>query len=217
MSKLQTMFSHIHPLHERANVITHFIGFLFGLVAVPLLFFHVRDSSSVSQANLLAISVYGISFLLVFASSSLYHYQHIPARKRFMKTCDHISIYYLIAGTYTPFVVAYASPHDAVWMLSILWSLAAGGTIFKLFLIGKFRLLSTAIYLAMGWMILAAPQSFKDALTEQSFFWIGLGGAFYTSGVLFYILRRIPYNHAIWHLFVLGGAISHFIGVWMLY
>ena len=205
------------PPHERANIVTHFLGFLAGIVFLPILVFHVLNSASANGYKVFGILIYGVSFLMVFGFSTLYHYQHEPKRRHLMKIWDHISIYYLIAGTYTPFILAYANADDAKMMLIFLWSLALAGTVFKFFFAGKFRVVSTLIYLAMGWMVFAAPASFKDAMTGDSVFWIGLGGAFYSLGVIFYLVKRIPFHHAIWHLFVLGGAVSHLIGVWNLF
>ncbi len=203
--------------HERANIATHVAGFILGLIAFPILFFHTLNSSHADIPTLLGIVAYGVSFLMVFGFSSLYHYQRKPERRYLMKIWDHISIYYLIAGTYTPFILAFANKQDAITMLVFIWVFALVGTAFKVFFTGQFRLVSTFIYLGMGWMIVAAPHSFKDAITDNSFFWIATGGVFYTLGVVFYLVKLIPYHHAIWHLFVLGGAVSHLIGVWGIY
>lgn len=203
--------------HEQANVWTHFAGFIFGLIALPALVWHITQSPSYTQLDVIGAVVYGIGFLMVFGFSSLYHYQHEPAKKRLMKIWDHISIYYLIAGTYTPFLVHFAEPDVRETFLWILWGLAAFGTIFKIFFTGKWRLISTGIYLAMGWMIIAAPNSFQSSLPDEQVSWIIYGGIFYTLGVVFYLVEKIPFNHAIWHVFVLGGAISHYIGVWKIF
>ena len=205
------------PPHERANIATHFLGFLAGIVLLPILIYHVIGSASANGNTVFGILIYGVSFLMVFGFSTLYHYQREPKRRHLMKIWDHISIYYLIAGTYTPFILAYANAADARMMLIVLWSLALAGTVFKFFFAGRFRLVSTLIYLGMGWMIFAAPSSFKDAMTSESIFWIALGGGFYSLGVIFYLVKKIPFHHAIWHLFVLGGAVSHLIGVWKLF
>lgn len=203
--------------HERANVLTHLAGFIFGLVALPLLLRHIATSDRYSNLDLLGATVYGIGFLMVFGFSSLYHYQNEPAKKRLMKIWDHISIYYLIAGTYTPFLVHFAEPDVRETYLWILWGLAAFGTVFKIFFTGKWRLISTGIYLAMGWMIIAAPNSFQSSLPDEQVNWIIFGGLWYTLGVVFYLVEKIPYNHAIWHVFVLGGAVSHFVAVWAIF
>lgn len=203
--------------HERANVAIHVAGFIIGLIAFPILFFHALRSPFGNVGALIGITLYGISFIMVFGFSSLYHYHRVYRIKKLMRMWDHISIYYLIAGTYTPFILRFASKNDMHMMLFYIWTFALVGTAFKAFFTGKFRLVSTAIYLAMGWMIITAPISFKEALTDEAWFWIILGGVFYTVGVIFYLVKLIPYHHAIWHLFVLAGALSHFVGVWVVY
>ncbi len=205
------------PRHEAANVVTHLLGFIFGLVALPLLVVKVAAADFTQTGDVVGASVYGIGFLMVFGFSTLYHYAKRPERKGLMKIWDHISIYYLIAGTYTPLLLAFAAPDDARLMLWILWSLAAGGTLFKVFFTGKFRLVSTAIYLAMGWMVVLAPASFKEALPDEQLWWIAAGGVCYSIGVVFYLVKSIPYHHAIWHVFVLGGAVSHYMAIFGVY
>lgn len=205
------------PLHERANVITHAAGFLFGLAALPVLISAVAQSPSTTTFDVVGSLAYSIGFLMVFGFSSLYHYAADLRRKGAFKMWDHISIYYLIAGTYTPVIIAFAESEVKQWMLVIIWGLAGAGTLFKLFFTGKFRLVSTAIYLAMGWMVVAAPASFQEAVPGDQIFWIGVGGVFYTIGVVFYLVKSIPYHHAIWHLFVLGGAVSHYICIWKIF
>lgn len=207
--------SNYSPAHERANVATHLLGFLFGIIAAPLLVYKVWMYAPENRFLWAGALIYSLGFLMVFGFSTLYHYQNDPRRKGIMKIWDHISIYYLIAGTYTPLLIAFANPDDARSMLLILWGLAAIGTVFKLFFTGKFRLVSTLIYLAMGWMVVLAPASFREALPDEQVWWIAVGGACYTIGVLFYLVKRIPYHHAIWHVFVLGGAICHFMAVWI--
>lgn len=199
--------------HEKANIITHLFGFIVGLVVLPYLVWRVAEAASSTLGDVGGSVVYGIGFLMVFGFSSLYHAQKEARKRRIMKIWDHISIYYLIAGTYTPFLLAYANEEDARMMLWILWGLAAAGTIFKVFFTGKYQLISTLIYLAMGWMVVFAPESFKENLPQEEFFWIAAGGACYTIGVVFYLVKKIPYHHAIWHVFVLGGAFCHYIGV----
>lgn len=201
------------PAHEKANIITHFFGFLFGLVGLPLLVAAISKSAETSAGDVAGGVVYGIGFLMVFGFSTLYHAQKETKPRMLMKIWDHISIYYLIAGTYTPFLLAYANPEDAKLMLWILWGLAFAGTVFKVFFTGKFRLVSTLIYLAMGWMVVFAPDSFSENLPQEQFYWIAAGGACYTIGAVFYLVKNIPFHHAIWHVFVLGGAFCHYLGI----
>jgi hemolysin III len=203
--------------HERANVITHLLGFVYGLIALPILVWAVSKAPETGWFDVFGSIVYSIGFLMVFGFSTLYHAKKNPRTKFLMKIWDHISIYYLIAGTYTPFLISYASPEDARTLLYILWGLALFGTIFKIFFTGKYRIISTAVYLAMGWLIFAAPDSFMDALPSYQFSWIAIGGASYTIGVIFYLVKSIPYHHAIWHVFVLGGAIAHYIGIYTIF
>jgi len=202
------------PAHERANVITHLIGFVFGLVALPWVLIRAYGNAGVNGEWILGLGLYSIGFLMVFGFSSLYHFYQQPARKTLMKMWDHISIYYLIAGTFTPFIMAYGQPPSSHYFLMWLWSIALAGTVFKIFFTGRYRLISTALYVAMGWMVLFAPHPFKENLPDDQFFWIAVGGASYTIGVIFYLVKKIPYHHAIWHVFVLGGALCHFIGIW---
>lgn len=205
------------PAHEKANVITHLIGFIFGLLALPWLILIVFQSDSTTIGDVLGALAYGIGFLMVFGFSTLYHYAKEPSGKSLMKMWDHISIYFLIAGTYTPLLIAFADPADARLMLIAVWGLAGVGTLFKVFFTGRFRLVSTAIYLAMGWLVLLAPPSFKEGLPDEQFWWIAAGGLFYSIGVVFYLVRAIPFHHAIWHFFVLGGAFCHYVCIWKVF
>jgi hemolysin III len=205
------------PAHEKANIATHLIGFLFGVIAIPILLFAVVSSPFTGAIDVVGVIVYGIGFLMVFGFSSLYHFHQKPARRRQMKMWDHISIYYLIAGTFTPFLLAYAAPEDARLMLYILWGIAIGGTLFKVFTTGKYRLVSTLMYLAMGWLVIFSPESFQSSVPENGVFWIISGGVAYTAGTVFYMVKKIPFHHAIWHVFVLAGAVCHYVGVWGIY
>lgn len=205
------------PAHEKANVATHLLGFVYGIIAMPVLTYSVAFHGQTTFGDVLGSVIYGIGFLMVFGFSTLYHLSVEPNRKGLMKIWDHISIYYLIAGTYTPLLLMYASPGDARLMLVILWSLAGVGTIFKIFFTGKYRLFSTLIYLAMGWLVVLSPDSFKENLPEEQVYWIAAGGVCYTIGVVFYLVRSIPFHHAIWHIWVLGGAICHYVAIYKVF
>jgi len=205
------------PSHERANVITHFIGFLFGLAALPLLMAAVYKSDGSGAKEFLGATAYGIGFLMVFGFSTLYHYVGDTRLKELMKVWDHISIYFMIAGTYTPLLLAFAAPDDARTMLWVVWGFAGAGTLFKIFFTGKYRLFSTAIYLAMGWLVIFSPDSFRDSLPDEQVWWLASGGACYSIGVVFYLVKRIPFHHAVWHLFVLAGAACHYICIWKVF
>lgn len=196
---------------EIANSITHGFGVLFGIVCIPILI-----ASAVKYGNhpgVVGASVFGFSFLMVYGFSTLYHSISNPVVKKVMKTLDHISIYFLIAGSYTPFLLMYSYNTAGFTVLSILWGLTLLGIFFKVFLIGKFEILSVGIYLAMGWMILFVPGGFREAIPDTAFILIAAGGISYTVGVIFYLWKKLTYHHAIWHLFVLGGSICHYVAV----
>jgi len=152
--------------------------------------------------------------LLVYTCSTLYHSFHQPKVKRVLHILDHISIYFMIAGSYTPFVLTYLYNTTGITLLSILWGLTIIGSFFKLFFTGRFEKLSVALYLIMGWMIVFIARPVVANLPMDCILMILAGGLSYTIGVIFYRWEKSPYHHAIWHLFVLGGSICHYIAVW---
>ncbi len=196
---------------EIANSITHGIGIIFGIAALPVL-----SSLAATKNNLVAVvgaSVYAFSFLLLFSFSTLYHAFQNQRVKQVLRVFDHISIFFLIAGTYTPFLLNYMFDTTGFVLLSILWGLTLAGIIFKIFFTGRFNFVSTLIYLAMGWiLIFSGPQFFK-AVPWSVLYMIIAGGALYTIGALFYLWHKLYYHHVIWHLFVLAAAVCHYVGV----
>ena len=158
-------------------------------------------------------SVYGFSFLMVFTCSTLFHCQKEGKTRQLFKIMDHISIYFLIAGTYTPFILIFVNNTFGMILLCVLWGLTLVGTIFKTFCTGKFEIVSTLIYLAMGWMLLAGGNAFFENMPYQIAALIIAGGVLYSVGVIFYIWRMFTYHHVVWHLFVLFAAICHFSAV----
>lgn len=194
-------------LEENLNAISHGIGALLGISGLILLIIYQDQKNTLSLFSVLA---YGISIIVLFTASTLYHSVHDEKKKHYFRIVDHISIYLLIAGTYTP-VTLIALQNSLGWELFwIVWSIAAIGTILKLFFTGKFDLLSTLLYLVMGWLIIFDFSNLSDAIGSNGVLLLFAGGMFYTLGIVFYIIERIPFNHVIWHLFVLGGAICHF-------
>lgn len=191
---------------ERANVLTHFPGMIFGLVSIGVF---------LSKGAHWSVMIFAAGFLLMFSTSTIYHYLTDFDRKVKWRIADHISIYVLIAATYTPFVMLFMNNSKGHWILGILWGCVVVGSNLKVFFTGRFRVVSTIIYLIMGWMAIFAINDFIQHIPRNILLLIGLGGVFYTLGTIFYIWKSKPYNHAIWHLFVLGGAVSHWIGVWM--
>jgi hemolysin III len=195
------------PLHSAI----HGIGILFGLTCIPILINTAYRENN--TPGLIGTIIYGICFLMVFTSSTLYHaFQHQKLKRRF-EVLDHISIYFLIAGTYTPFVLIYLNNAFGMTLLIILWVLAAIGTIFKCFFCGRWEIVSTLVYLAMGWILVVDSQSFFGNMSWSVIALIIAGGGLYSIGVVFYIWNKYKYNHAIWHFFVLAAAVCHYAAI----
>jgi hemolysin III len=196
---------------EVANAVTHGIGALLSIAGLVALV--VISVSSGDKWMIVSSSVYGSTLILMFLASTFYH--SIPAQraKRILKVLDHSAIYLLIAGTYTVFTLG---PLRGPWgysIFAVVWVLALAGIIFKIFFTGRFRALSITLYLLMGWIVIIALPPLVKALTTESLIWLVAGGLAYSLGTIFYGFKRIPFNHAIWHLFVLAGSVFHFIAV----
>ena len=196
---------------ELANGITHGFGMLFGIIAIPVLMALAASGGNV--AGLVGVGIYGFSFLMVFTASTIYHSVHQPNIKRVLNIIDHISIYFLIAGTYTPFILTGMLDATGIALLSTLWGIAFLGVIFKIFFIGRFNIVSTLLYVAMGWALLFVAKPFFASLSTSSLVLVVTGGLLYTIGVIFYLWERLPYNHAIWHIFVLSAGICHYCAI----
>ena len=196
-----------------ANSITHGIGVLLSIIGLILLL----DKSFLVNADTLTItsmSMYGGSMITLFLASTLYHSVPHPRSKRWRKTFDHCAIFLLIAGSYTPFMLVSLRTPLAVGLMAVIWSLAAIGIVMKLFFVYRYKRASLITYLVMGWLSLIVIYQLAKHLDGTGLILLALGGAIYTLGVVFYTNKRIPYNHAIWHLFVLGGAACHFFAVY---
>jgi hemolysin III len=197
---------------EVANSITHGLGILFCLAGIPFLVLNALKTGN--MAMVWAVSIFGFGMLMVYFSSTLYHVARNANTKRTLRVWDHISIYLLIAGTYTPLVVKYADSKTAVIFLSFLWSIVAVGAFMKIFFTGGFNLLSTLLYVAMGWMAVLIIKPLASHMPANVFYWIVAGGISYTVGVIFYAWSKLTYGHAVWHVFVLTGTITHFFAVY---
>jgi hemolysin III len=196
---------------EMVNSITHGLGVLFGIAAIPLL-----TTMAVRTNHMPAIAgacVYGFSFLLVFTASTVYHGLQQPAVKRVLEIVDHISIYFLIAGTYTPLILRYMYNTTGIIMLWVLWGLAFAGMFFKIYFGCRFNIVSTIVYLLMGWMMVWTGGDFFKAMPGQLITLIIAGGIVYTTGVIFFLWERWRWHHAVWHLCALGGAVCHYAAV----
>ena len=199
---------------EVANSISHGIGFIFGIVGLVLML----TQAAASQANAIAItsySLYGGSMILLFLASTLYHAIPHPAAKLWLQKLDHCAIYILIAGTYTPFLLVGLKSPLAHGLMAVIWSLALLGVLFKLAFVHRFEALSVITYLLMGWLSLIVVYQLALKLSPGGIWLLAAGGIIYSLGVIFYVSKRIPYNHAIWHGFVLGGSVCHFLAIYL--
>ncbi len=203
-----------HPgvhLEELLNALTHGAGAVVALAGAAVLI--TLASVYADRWAVIGASVYGASLLLLYVASTLYHaVSHVQIKAR-LKVFDHCMIYVLIAGTYTPFTLTSLRGPWGWTLFGLIWGLAIGGIIFKLSYTGRFRWLSTGIYLAMGWLVIIAIEPLMKALPQGAFVWLMAGGIAYTLGTVFYMSRRLPYAHAIWHGFVMVGSICHFAAV----
>lgn len=196
---------------ELANSITHGVGIALSLAALIILV--VYASLQGDTWKIVSFTIYGVSLILLYTASTLYHSFTRPKVKHYLKIFDHAAIYLLIAGTYTPFMLVLLRENFGWLIFTIVWILALLGISFKLFFVHRFQIFSTIIYLLMGWLIVFAFQPMVDNVPTGGLYWLLAGGIFYSLGVVFYLWKRIPYHHAIWHLFVLGGSICHFFAI----
>jgi len=195
---------------ERLNVWTHFVGLLLSVVALAVLV--VKSSLYGNVWQIVSFSVYGASMILLYTASTLYHSSKKPTTRTRLNVFDHAAIYILIAGTYTPFTLVTLNGVTGWILFGVTWGIATLGVIFKLFYFGKYDKLSTIMYVLMGWLALFAIKPLIENLSVEGLIWLALGGVFYTIGAVLYSIK-IPYNHAIFHVFVLLGSISHFISI----
>ncbi len=198
---------------EVANALTHGLGVVAAIAGGAVL---ITLAALYSDGWQLASAIVFISTLvLLYTASTLYHaIPHEPTKTR-LQVLDHMAIYLLIAGTYTPFTLVGLKGPWGWWLFGTIWTLAVAGVAFKAFYTGRFKRLSTIIYVAMGWIAVVAIEPMIRLISAASLLWLLAGGVSYTLGTVFYMSRR-RYAHAIWHAFVLGGSASHFVAVWLL-
>lgn len=197
---------------EQLNAWTHGLGAFMGIAGLVLLISYSRQNSDWS---LFSVILYGFSIILLFTASAMYHSVKGEKRRHYFRIIDHISIYVLIAGTYTPVLLIGLSESLGWQLFWVVWAIAGFGLILKLFFTGKFEIFSTLLYLVMGWLIIFDFSNLSNLIGTNGVALLFAGGAFYTIGIIFYAFERIPYNHVIWHLFVLGGAISHYLMIFL--
>ena len=197
---------------ERLNTISHAIGALFGVIGF---YFLLNKNSHKTDYATFSIIVYSFTFILMFTASSLYHQVSFARFRNRLRILDHICIYLLIAGTYTPVALITLINGNGWDIFVYVWSIAAIGALLKLFFTGKYEFFSLLLYLAMGWLIVLDFQNLLDYTEKFGIRLLFIGGGFYTAGIIFYAIEKIPYNHFIWHLFVLAGAISHWLFIFL--
>ena len=196
---------------EIANAISHGIGALLSIAALVLLI--VFASIHGSAWHVVSFTIYGSTMLLLYLSSTLFHSLPKGKAKYVFEIFDHSSIYFFIAGTYTPFLLIIVKGALGWTLFGIVWAMAIGGTIFKVFFVRKFIFTSTIIYVVMGWLIVFAWSSLTAALDPKGVILLISGGVLYTVGSIFYVWQGFKYNHLVWHIFVIAGSTLHFFCV----
>lgn len=197
---------------EIMNAITHGIGSLLSIAALVVLIIVAGRNGDIW--HLVSFSIYGSTLILLYLSSTLYHSFTNPKLKNLFARFDHISIFMLIAGTYTPILL---TSMRGIWgwtLFGIIWGLAIVGAVIRSIYLHRFRKLMVAVYLLMGWMFVIAGKQIYESLPSLSITFLVLGGIAYSVGVIFYMWRKLPYAHGIWHLFVLAGSVLHFFAIY---
>ena len=209
MSESQT--EQYSSLEEIFNSITHAIGALVSIAGLVLLI--VFSSLYGNSTHVISCTIFGFTLVLLYTASTLYHSFRKPNLKHAFKILDHSCIYILIAGTYTPFLLVTVRGVVGWSMFVLVWSLTVIGILFKIFFVHRFNALSTIAYILMGWLIIFAIKPLFQTLPGGGLALLICGGMAYTLGIIFYSWNKLPFNHAIWHLFVLAGSICHFCAV----
>jgi hemolysin III len=199
------------PREELANRVTHGVGAAFSIAGLVLMVvFSARHGDA---WQVVSSAIFGATLVLLYTSSTLYHSTRAERRRILLRKFDHAAIFLLIAGTYTPFVLVTLRGPWGWSLFGVVWGLAVAGVALKFWFAGRFKLMSTLLYLGMGWLVMIALKPLAAALPAGGLKLLVAGGLFYTSGAVFYLWRRLPFNHAIWHLFVLGGSTCHWAAV----
>lgn len=211
MTELKAV-KHYSPLEERLNISSHAIGFFLSIAALALLSTHA--SLNGNAWHVVSFSIFGASLVILFAASTIYHSVKNPELRARMRVVDHAAIYVLIAGTYTPFTLVTLNGVSGWVIFGASWGMAVTGIVLKLFFTGRFDLVSTLMYVFMGWIIVFDLGTLIDKLSPDGLFWLVAGGVAYTLGAILYSIKKIKFNHAIFHVFVLLGAFCHFVSVY---
>jgi hemolysin III len=196
---------------ELANSLTHGLGTALSIAGLILLI--VLSSLQADAWRIVSVSIYGTCLVLLYTASTLYHNFRSARVKHVFQIMDHSAIYLLIAGTYTPFTLVLLRGGWGWSLFGVIWGLALSGILFKIFFINRFNVLSTLIYLLMGWLIIIAFQPLMHHIPVDGLYWLLAGGIAYSAGTVFYLWEKLPFHHAIWHLFVLAGSVCHYFAV----
>jgi len=197
---------------EVANAVTHGAGVIFALIGIPFLITYAIDKGN--AATVWSVSMFSVGMLMVYISSTLYHAIQNPGTKFKLRIWDHISIFFMIAGSYTPILQKYADEATATKFLVLLWSIALVGVVKKIFFTGRFEALSLFLYLGMGWMAVFIVGPLASKIPTDILTLLIVGGLSYTLGVIFYVWHNLSFHHSIWHLFVLGGTVTHYFAIY---
>ncbi|WP_438977497.1 PAQR family membrane homeostasis protein TrhA [Polaribacter sp.] len=207
--------NHLYPKKEETlNILSHGLGFLLSIVALPFLI--LKSLNFIGFWKPLSFIIYGLSMIILYAASTFYHAAKKPKKRRRLNIFDHAAIYVLIAGSYSPFCLVALDSSLGWYMFVFVWLFALAGVILKLFYTGKFDKLSTALYLLMGWQVVFFIKPLMASLTSEGLQFLFAGGIFYSVGAILYSIKKLPYNHAIFHIFVLLGSLSHFLAIYNL-
>jgi hemolysin III len=209
--KSATEVKYYPPLEEKLNIASHAIGFFLSIAALALLATYASLEGTVW--HIVSFSIYGASLIILFGASTIYHSVKKPELRSKLRIFDHASIYVLIAGSYTPFTLITLNGLVGWVIFSAAWGMALIGIVLKLFFTGRYKLVSTLMYVFMGWLIIFAIKPLANNLQPEALNWLIAGGVAYTVGAVLYSIKKIKFNHAIFHIFVLVGASCHFIAV----
>jgi len=199
---------------ERLNVLSHGLGLALSIVAFPFLILKSLEYKDFWEIS--SFIIYGLSMMILYAASTFYHAEKNPKKRRKLNIFDHAAIYLLIAGSYSPFCIVGLDSSLGWYMFLFVWLFALTGVILKLFFTGKFEKISTAMYLLMGWQVMFFIKPLMNSLSEEGFQMLVAGGVFYSVGAILYSIQKIPFNHAIFHVFVLLGSLCHFVAIYNL-
>lgn len=203
---------HYSPLEEKTNIISHAIGL--GLSVVALVLMVVRAGLYGNAWHIVGASIFGASLICLYAASTFYHAATDPVQRGRLRIIDHATIYILIAGTYTPFTLITLNGWIGWTIFGISWAMALSGVTLKLFFTGRFNVISTLMYVLMGWIIVFAIKPLINSLPSEGLIWLFAGGIAYTTGAVIYSIKKIKLNHALFHMFVLLGSFCHFVAVY---